>query len=516
MLRAGAISLALLLASRLLGLLRESAQAAAFGTSGVADAAVLMLSLPDWITGLVAAGALSYVLLPLWARQSAAAQVVSERAVARALLALGAGLALGLWLGREPLLAMLAPGLGAAARETGAQALRYAAAALPLALLAALWASRAQHMQDFTGLYGANLVVNGVLVVALLLIAITHPFTLGLDVLGGFLLLAMGMRLLWLGWRRRERCDRRPARDVYAGVPAGLPGAAVWLWAALAAGLPLALPFAARSFASGAGEGALAMFNYAWKLVELPLVLAVQLAATLSFPRIAAAYARADAVGGARRAQAQATVRAAMALAWTLACMAAAGLLVGAQALALVLFGWGRMSPEALAPLAQWARIGAWSLLPQALIAVALAALASQMRLRAAAAVWALGLGILLLGGGLLPGSGAAQMGMLTAVFTAVALGLVAALGMDACRVLPLRLMAVTGAALAVLAWATAAPGLRAGAEAVAPAVWAAGDAPARLQAVAVPLAWAVLAAAALGGLAWGGSTELRTSLRRQ
>ena len=40
-LKAGALSLALLLASRLLGLLRESAQAAAFGTTGLADVAVL-------------------------------------------------------------------------------------------------------------------------------------------------------------------------------------------------------------------------------------------------------------------------------------------------------------------------------------------------------------------------------------------------------------------------------------------------------------------------------------------
>lgn len=515
MLRAGAISLALLLASRLLGLLRESAQAAAFGTSGVADAAVLMLSLPDWITGLVAAGALSYVLLPLWARQSAAARRRSERAVARALLVLGAGLALGLWLGREPLLAVLAPGLGTAAREAGAQALRYAAVALPLALLAALWATRAQHAQDFTGLYGANLVVNGVLVAALLLIATLHPSALGLDVLGLSLLLAMAVRLLWLRWRRRTRFDPLPAHDG-SGASAALPGAAVWLWAALAAGLPLALPFAARSFASGAGEGALATFNYAWKLVELPLVLAVQLAATLSFPRIAAAYAQADAGAPAPRAQARATVRAAIALAWTLASMAAAGLLVGAQALALVLFAWGRMAPEALAPLAQWARIGAWSLLPQALIAVALTALASQARLRAAAAVWALALVVLLLGGLVLPGAGAVQMGVLVAVFAAVALGLVAALGMDARPVLPLRLMGFTGAALGVLAWATGAHGPLALAEAELLAAWAAGDGAARAQAVVGPLAQAALAAAALGGLAWGLSADLRAALRRQ
>ena len=325
----------------------------------------------------------------------------------------------------------------------------------------------------------------------------------------------MAVRLLWLRWRRRARFDPPPAHDG-SGASAALPGAAVWLWAALAAGLPLALPFAARSFASGAGEGALATFNYAWKLVELPLVLAVQLAATMSFPRIAAAYAQADAGAPAPRAQARATVRAAIALAWTLASMAAAGLLVGAQALALVLFGWGRMAPDALAPLAQWARIGAWSLLPQALIAVALTALASQARLRAAAAVWALALLVLLLGGLVLPGAGAVQMGVLVAVFSAVAMGLVAALGMDARPVLPLRLMGFTGAALGALAWATGAHGPLALAEGEVLAAWAAGDGAARAQAVVAPLAQAALAAAALGGLAWGLSADLRAALRRQ
>ncbi|WP_040894015.1 hypothetical protein, partial [Verminephrobacter aporrectodeae] len=69
-----------------------------------------------------------------------------------------------------------------------------------------------------------------------------------------------------------------------AAAPAPLPGWRIWTWAALGAGLPLALPFVARTLASGAGEGALASFNYAWKLVELPLVLAVQLVAALAFP----------------------------------------------------------------------------------------------------------------------------------------------------------------------------------------------------------------------------------------
>jgi putative peptidoglycan lipid II flippase len=300
-LKAGALSLALLLASRLLGLARESAQAAAFGTSGLGDVAVLMLALPDWLAGLLASGALAYVLLPHWAKQAPAAQAATQRAVALALLALGGMLGLAIWIGRGPLVVLLAAGLAPDLRGLAGQSLGWSALALPAALLAALWATRLQHERDFVGMYGANLVVNGVLVIALLFIAVNDPSTKGLIHLGGYFLLAMGLRLGWLFWRQRARPGlaaavigrdetvpeirnealgtQRPGLPQVADsgqrsvpTPAHLPATSVWLWAALSAGLPLALPFAARSMASSGGRGrALATFNYAWKLVELPL-----------------------------------------------------------------------------------------------------------------------------------------------------------------------------------------------------------------------------------------------------
>ena len=70
-LRAGLFSLALLLVSRLLGLARESALAAAFGASGMGDAIIVMFTLPDLLVGVLVSGALAYVLLPAWATQSA-------------------------------------------------------------------------------------------------------------------------------------------------------------------------------------------------------------------------------------------------------------------------------------------------------------------------------------------------------------------------------------------------------------------------------------------------------------
>lgn len=532
--KAGVLSFVLLLASRVLGLVRESAQAAAFGASGLGDVAVLMLSLPDWLAGVLSSGALAYVLLPHWARETPAQQDATQKWVQRRLLWVAAALAVLLWLAQGPLSAWLLPGVAPQQRNI---ALIWSALALPAALLAGLWGTRLQHECDFVGLYSANLVVNAVVIAALLFLAwgggaqdVPHGVS---TLLGLSLLAAMLLRLAWQGWRlhgakKARRLKRAPAAAsgpaLAAGVdepaahsqPAlskvgGLPGWHSWLWAALAAGLPLTLPFAARSLASAAGAGALAVFNYAWKLVELPLVLAIQLVAALAFPAIARAHAQAatadDPDGLHSPAMAQA-VRSSLALAWTLACAAAAALVVGAPALASLLFGWGRMQPEALAQVAAWGAAGAWGLLPQALAAVALTVLATLGRLRLVVLAYALALAVLLLAGVAGLHQGGTLMGLLNVLFCGVALAAWWGLGPVARQCLPVRAMLVPLAVLLALAcvvqWWTPAMGD------LAPAVLARDFG--RNQAfMLVCSAWAAIVVIIAG---WFGAPQLRQALR--
>jgi putative peptidoglycan lipid II flippase len=393
-LRAGLVSLALLLASRVLGLLRESVQAATLGATGLGDVAILMLTLPDLLTGIFAAGALSYVLLPLWARQSAIAQASTQVRLVRLLVI--AGLLAGAWMALVPhsIVQLLAPGLGADGQRAAHTALWWSAVAMPLALVAALWTTRLQHLRDFMGMYGANLVVNLSVIGALVLIAmqVGAVWVSPLALLGAGLVAGMGLRLGWLGWRLRHD---QPLTALEAGAPgdaaAEWPRSSVWLWALASAGLPLALPLLGRSLASSTGEGALTTFNYAWKLVELPLVLAIQLVASLAFPAIAKAFSG----QGASSSQQQHALRSAFLLAWVLACAAAAALAGMGPSLAQLLFGWGRMTPEAVAQVGAWGQIGAWSLLPQALLAVLLTLMASTGRLRGAVLVYLGALGLL-------------------------------------------------------------------------------------------------------------------------
>ena len=426
--RAGLFSLALLLISRLLGLARESALAAAFGASGMGDAVIVMFTLPDLLVGVLVSGALAYVLLPAWA-----AQPVNGRAGKPSrltlLLAL-AGVAVGavVWIFRGTVVLLLAPGLSSNLTALAEASLAYSAAVLPLAMVAALWATRLQHKRDFVGMYAGNVVVNLILVTGLLAVggglwAFRVNSLNVIHALGGCLLLAMVLRLLWLGWRlrRSSQPSTAPALPVQPGGEAlAAPHTAgrwqIWLWAALASSLVLLLPLVARSLVSQSGEGALASFNYAWKLIELPLLLAIQLVATIAFPAIAAAPAASP--------QRQHALAIAFALAWTLACAAVAVVAVFSRPLADVLFGWGSMTPAAISLIAYWSAIGVWSLLPQALIAVLLTLMATAKRMHVAVFAYAGAVAALLAFGLALPAQGEVVMWAVNIALGAVAIAL--------------------------------------------------------------------------------------------
>ena len=505
-LRAGLLSLALLLASRLLGLLRESLQAAALGATGLADVAILMLTLPDLLTGVLASGALSYVLLPQWAVMTEQARAYTRARLARVMLA--AGLLVGALIALAPPLVVqaLAPGLGGGAREAAHGALWWSAMAMPLALLAALWTTHLQHRRDFSGMYGANLAVNLAIVGALLLIAFDSGRSVAgpIALLGAGLLLGMCLRLGWLRWRLARPTSAQASPKLgEALAPAPWPRAVVWLWALAGAGLPLLLPVVGRSLASTGGDGALATFNFAWKLIELPLVLAVQLVAALAFPGLASAFAVTGvAPGEVQRARQREALRHAFVLAWVLACAAAAALAGMAPSLAALLFGWGRMAPEAVIEVGLWGRAGAWSLLPQALLAVLSILMASTGRLREAVIVHLGALVLLALLGWLVVGQaartgaldGARVMWSINAALAIAAAALLWRARDLVAGALQLRDLAPAAATAAVLAFAAASL-----------------QPPARLVGFGLAL---VLAALVLL-VAWVCSPALREALRR-
>jgi putative peptidoglycan lipid II flippase len=432
LLRASLVSFALLLASRLAGLARDSAQAATFGASGLGDVAVLLFTWPDLVASLVAGGVLSYVLVPRWARLQSAHIQREQVLLSRTLLAAGVAVALAMQANTVAWVSWLAPGLPSEWRDAAMGGWRWAALAVPLALWAAAGSTRLQQLGDFTGLYGANLVVNGVLIAGLLLfatefIAIQPINTLGLPSIfvqktgwGGhlgvhelgvhelgvfcvvvLLLLAGLARLGWQAWRlaRHVRADT-PAHKSRSHSAQGLndaaqpsptlqaPHLAFWVAALLCAALPVALPVLARSWGSGAAAGELAVFHFGWKLVELPAALLIQVisvVALTALSREAAALALAEAADQpAAATKIKALLMRATGVAWALGVASAAGLVIGAEALAQLLFGWGKANASDVQRMGDVARMAAWALPGMSLLSVLTAYAAARQRLMAA------------------------------------------------------------------------------------------------------------------------------------
>ncbi len=150
------------------------------------------------------------------------------------------------------------------------------------------------------------------------------------------------------------------------------------------------------------------------------------------------------------------------------------------------------MQPEALQQVAEWGRIAAWGLLPQALVSIALAVLAAQERMRAAVVAYAAALLLLL---AFAPREGGALMLALNLSWAGVAAVALAAMGSGLRQWLPWRALATAFGALAgvwlVLAFA--------GAPRHLPTQFAAGG----------------VAATAVLVLTWCFSPELRAALRR-
>lgn len=395
-LRTGLLAVALLALSRASGVLRESALAAAFGVGVAADAVVLMLTLPDLIVGVLLGGALSYVLLPKWARLTPPELQSLQRRQWGWVVGLGLLAAVAVWTGQSTLMLWLAPALALAEPTLAQVSAGWAALVLPLAVWAAWGGTRLQHRSDLVGLYTANLAVNATIIAGLAAVA-WAGVSRGVDAsaqhgMGACLLLAMLARLAWQH-RRLARKDESQGLLLGAATPAAhapSPQAhqpwTVWTSAVLCAGMPLAAYLLARSLASAQGPGALTLFNLAWKLVELPQVLLIQVVAMLALPRLSRAAAQATPHGELPAWLPE--LRKTLALALALACAATVALQWSGHAVAALLYGWGAMPTAGLAELTTWAQQGAWSLPAQAMVAMLVALLAAQHRLATAALAW--------------------------------------------------------------------------------------------------------------------------------
>jgi putative peptidoglycan lipid II flippase len=274
------LSLALL-AGRLTGLLRELGLATVFGISPQADLAVLLLTLPDLLVNLLISGGISAALVPRFSTLQDDEALVLFRQFSLAILAIFGVAAGGLILYPQVVFHLLAPGVNA--ESIGTHGLVAVAVALPLSGVAGVTGAYLNSRQRFMLVGCGTLFFNvGVLIALFLCRHHTQPLSwLAFGILAG-------AALRWV-----TQMMMIPSRVWYAPATKRVVDHALlraFMFATLAAAMSLLAPVVIRAMASTLGEGAVASFNYAQKLVELPVTILLTSIGTVALSRMSIMY----------------------------------------------------------------------------------------------------------------------------------------------------------------------------------------------------------------------------------
>lgn len=273
-----------LLVGRLTGLLRELALASVFGVTPNADVAVLLLTFPDLLINLLISGGLSAALVPRFGAMRVEQAMVLFRQVSLAVLAFFcvAGAALVAW--PQAVFSLLAPGMQWPLMA-GALSLMGVAIAIPFTGAAGVAGAylNANHRFFVTG---CGTFIFNVCVLSALLLARDASDSLAFLAAG----IAVGAALRWLSQLATLPVDVWRAQAEGPLVDKTLVKA--FTAAALASALLLVAPIMVRAMASTLGSGAIASFNYAQKLVELPVGILITSISTVALSRLSTLQAQ--------------------------------------------------------------------------------------------------------------------------------------------------------------------------------------------------------------------------------
>lgn len=291
LLGAGLLLSVALMAGRLAGFGREVLLASSLGLSEQADIAIVLLTVPDLLVNLLLSGGIGVALVPAMRAASPAQAAALFR---QASLTLGSIFAVfGLCFALLPSiwLWLFAPGLEGAARWLDGWMLYAIAAAIPFAALSGV-STAALNARERFFVAGCGTLVFNLCVIAALLVAMIgaqgYLAWLCMGILSGALLRWFSQ---WGALRASTPPQTQPHqgwlldRRLLQGFVAGLASAS----------LLILVPVALRAGASWLGKGELAAFNYAIKLVELPLGILITTLATVAFPRLSQAHQQNDA-----------------------------------------------------------------------------------------------------------------------------------------------------------------------------------------------------------------------------
>lgn len=337
------INLGLLL-GRLLGFVREIIIAEGYGASWQADVTVTILTLPDILINILVGGALTAALVPSFTSDRSGARALAYQVSAVIFLIFSVIAALLAW--QSPvLIQLLAPGYSGQTAAVAESGVATVVLLLPLFVLTGVTTALLQARERFAIPSLGTFFFNAVLIAGLWFTIRQDTFNVTFIVLS---VLAAGA-LRYASQLVAVRPGFHPVESFRPWLISGDLVRRYWQ-AMLSGGILFIYPVAARAYASMVGEGGVAMFSYAMRLIELPLLLCVSFLGVVLLPRLSEAYSQ-------NREMFSKLVVYGLQAVFALGMVAVTTLFVGRQGYTQLVYGRG-LQPEALQDVTQLVGVG--------------------------------------------------------------------------------------------------------------------------------------------------------------
>lgn len=333
-----------LLLGRLLGFVREILIAEAYGANWQADVIVTILTLPNILINILVGGALTAALVPSFTADRSGSRTLAYQVSLVIFLVFIGIAALLAW--QSPVLTqLLAPGYSGQAAAVAESGVAIVVLLLPLFVLTGVTTALLQARERFAIPSLGTFFFNAVLIAGLWFAIQQDTFSVNVIVMSVF---AAGA----LRYVSQLLAVRPSFHPVVCLRPWQISGDLVrrYWQAMLSGGVIFIYPVAARAYASMVGEGGVAMFSYAMRLIELPLLLCVSFLGVVLLPRLSEAYAQ-------NREMFSKLVVYGFQAVFVLGTVAVTTLFVGRQSYTRLVYGRG-VQPEALQDITQLVAVG--------------------------------------------------------------------------------------------------------------------------------------------------------------
>lgn len=333
-----------LLLGRLAGFAREAFVAATYGASAQADTVVLMLTVPDLLVSVLIGGALGSVLIPEFTQRTEQ----SRQLLYQSLIFFGAVffcITALLYLFIDVLLLILAPGFSALQFAEAESALRWVIWLVPLTVSAGVVTAYLHAQNRFAIAALGTLIINTCIILGLVLVYFEYgslKLVATFVLLGGFIRLLSQLTQVKIRWA--------PFKSLFP-ILLTKPLMIRYGQAMLSGSVLLLFPVVARAMASYEGEGGVALFNYATRLVEFPLAISITFIAAVFFPRLAQSFTN-DAIQHRR------LIKYGVQITLGLSMIAVTSLLILKESYASFVYGYGEMQGSSVLTVAMLAGIG--------------------------------------------------------------------------------------------------------------------------------------------------------------